>query len=84
MSDYKTKEGHGALFNNVANKKTDKHPDYTGNAMIGGKLWQVASWITESKSGNKYMSLKFSEYKPKTDEAREYESNSTDDAQIPF
>ena len=38
---YETKEGFGALFNNATNKKSDKHPDYTGNAMIGGKLKSV-------------------------------------------
>ena len=84
MSDYETKENTGALFNNATNKKTDKHPDYTGNCKVGGKLMTIGAWINESKSGNKYMSLKFSEFKPKTEETRQYESTSTDDATIPF
>ena len=81
---YETKEGFGALFNNATNKKSDKHPDYTGNAMIGGKLRSIGAWITESKSGNKYMSLKFSDFKPKSDETRTYTTTATDDANVPF
>ena len=34
---YETKENTGSLFAN-GNKKGDKHPDYTGKAMIGGNL----------------------------------------------
>ena len=68
MSDYETKENTGALFNNATNKKTDKHPDYTGNCKVGGKLMQLSAWINESKAGNKYMSLKFDVFKPKTDD----------------
>ena len=80
---YETKENTGSLFTNDK-KKDDKHPDYTGKAMIGGKLMNIASWINESKSGKKYMSLKFDDYKPKTDEAREYTTTSPDNAEVPF
>ena len=84
MSDYETKENTGALFNNATNKKTDKHPDYTGNCKVGGKLMTIGAWINESKSGNKYMSLKFDVFKPKTDSAREYTTTAPDSAEIPF
>ena len=80
---YETKENTGSLFPNDK-KKEDKHPDYTGKVMIGGKLMQVAGWINESKSGKKYMSLKFSDFQPKTDETREYTTTAPDSAEIPF
>ena len=52
--------------------------------MICGKLMNISSWINESKSGKKYMSLKFDDYKPKTDEAREYTTTAPGSAEIPF
>ena len=73
---YETREGTGSLFPND-NKKEDKHPDYTGKTMLNGKLMQVAGWINESKSGKKYMSLKFSEFKPRADEEKEYDTTSS-------
>lgn len=57
---YETKDNEGALFK--ADKKTDKHPDYTGSAVVDGIHYWVSGWITESKKGVKYMPLKF---KPK-------------------
>ena len=84
MSDYETKENTGALFNNATNKKTDKHPDYTGNCKVNCKLMTIGAWINEAKSGNKYMSLKFGEFKPKTDEAKTYTTTTTDDVEVPF
>ena len=80
---YETKENRGSLFPN-GNKKEDKHPDYTGKIMVGGKLMQVAGWINESKSGKKYMSLKLSDFQPKTDESREYTTTATDSVEVPF
>ena len=84
MSDYKTKNNTGALFNASDKKSSDKHPDYTGSAMVNGKLMSVASWINEAKSGKKYLSLKFSEFKPKSEETRAYTTNTTESADIPF
>ena len=87
MSDYKTKENTGALFPNK-NKKEDKHPDYTGKALITpdmvGKEIQIAGWINDDKSGGKYMGLVFSEYKPK--QTMEYTTTTTapDNAEVPF
>ena len=80
---YETKENTGSLFPNDK-KKEDKHPDYTGKVMVSGKLMQVAGWINESKAGKKYMSLKLSDFQPKTDETREYTTTSPDNAEVPF
>jgi hypothetical protein len=48
----------GALFHNVRKAK-ETHPDYTGEAMIGGVEYRVSGWGRESKNGTKYMSLAF-------------------------
>ena len=73
---YKTKEGTGSLFPND-NKKEDKHPDYTGKAMLNGKLMQVAGCINEPESGKRHLGLKFSDFKPRSDEEKEYDTTSS-------
>ena len=63
----KTEENTGALFSNK-NKKTEKHPDYTGSAMVNGKMMNISAWINTAKTtGVKYMRLKFDAFKPKDD-----------------
>jgi hypothetical protein len=52
------RDNSGALFHNVRKQK-ETHPDYTGEAMIGGIEYRVSGWARESKSGTKYMSLAF-------------------------
>ena len=49
----------GALFR--AEKKSEKHPDYTGKINIGGNDHYLSAWIKESKAGNKFMSLSLGE-----------------------
>ena len=75
----------GALFSNADNKKSDKHPDYTGSALVNGKMMSMAAWVNKAKStGKQYMSLKFDDFKPKTDETRVYTTTAPNDAEIPF
>lgn len=50
----------GALFKNDR-KESDKHPDYKGTINIGGRDYDLAAWISKSKAGQTYMSLKASE-----------------------
>lgn len=45
----------GALFK--AEKKSEKHPDYSGKINIGGTDHYLSAWIKESRAGNKFMSL---------------------------
>lgn len=59
MSNYEQKDNSGAMFVNDK-KESETHPDRKGSAMIGGVDYWVSGWINESKSGTKYMSLKFS------------------------
>jgi len=85
MSDYETKDNTGALFNNDAYKKTDKHPDYTGNAVINGKKLSIGAWVNEAKSGKKYMSLKFSEFKPQENSVNTSTTTAPDfEESVPF
>ena len=55
------KENKGALFHNKE-RKTDKHPNYTGKAVIWGKETRIAGWVNETQKDGKtfsYISLKF-------------------------
>lgn len=58
-NDYIPKEGKGSLWKND-NPKTDKSPQYTGNAMYEGKLIKITGFINEAKSGKKYIGLNLS------------------------
>lgn len=70
----------GVLFRNDK-KTTDKHPDYKGNAEVGGVAFWVSGWIKQSKAGAKFMSLRF---EPKEQQASKpvAELDNCDD--IPF
>ena len=58
MSNYEQKDNTGAMFVNDK-KESETHPDRKGSALIGGVDYWVSGWVNESKSGTKYMSLKF-------------------------
>ena len=78
------KNNTGALFSNAENKKTDKHPDYTGKVMVENKEMNISAWLNTSKAGKKYLSLKFDDYKPQSDTGHTYTSTTTETAEIPF
>ena len=79
------KDNTGALFSNAENKKTDKHPDYKGKAQVNGKEMNMSAWLNTSKAGNKYLSVSFDDYKPKTDAVNTFTSTATDsNAEVPF
>lgn len=46
----------GALFKN-AEKKTDKHPDYSGNLNVDGVEFFLDAWIKKAESGRTFMSV---------------------------
>lgn len=52
---FELKDGQGNLFRNDR-KEEDKHPDYKGQAMIDGTLYDIAAWLKEGKKG-KFLSL---------------------------
>tara|TARA_Y100001963_G_C6738078_1_gene427413 strand:- start:1096 stop:1338 length:243 start_codon:yes stop_codon:yes gene_type:complete len=78
---YEIKDGTGSLFTNK-NKKTDKHPDYTGKCKIAGVERNVSGWINTSESGIQYMRLSFDEYEGNKDNSSTYTSTSTEE--VPF
>jgi hypothetical protein len=62
---YEHKDMTGAMFRNNKNGN-EKRPDYRGNAMIAGVLYETASWVKEGKNG-KFLSTVYSIPKPKSD-----------------
>ena len=53
----------GALFVNT-NKKTEKHPDYSGTVNINGTDHFISGWKKTSKGGQTYLSISIG--KPKS------------------
>jgi hypothetical protein len=53
-------EGSGHLNPNV-NKKTDKHPDYTGFIKVEGVFIKLAAWTKEGKYG-KFLTISGREF----------------------
>lgn len=52
---YQLKEGQGSLFRNE-NRSSDKAPNARGEILIGGVLYELASWTKEGRKG-KFQSL---------------------------
>jgi len=64
---YETKDNTGKAFKNQ-HKSMHKHPDYTGDCKINGKMMRVAVYTTDpeggtltTKKGDRYFSFLFSE-----------------------
>lgn len=64
---FELNEGQGSLFGN--NKKTkDTQPDWKGSIKIGGKVYRIAGWTRQGKSGEPFYSLQVDKYDlPKSD-----------------
>lgn len=54
------KNNSGVLFKNDK-KANEKQPDYKGTCIVDGIEKDMAIWVRESKNGNKYFSVMFSE-----------------------
>jgi hypothetical protein len=80
---YEHREGQGALFKNDK-KESDKHPDYKGNIMLGGVVYEIAGWKKDGGKGT-FLSLKGQVPRQKADapdEASERPARKSND--IPF
>lgn len=75
---YEQREGQGALFKNNE-KENDKHPDYRGDALIGGKPHWVAGWIKKGKKGS-FLSLSI---KPKEHNGKR-QGGPQEESDVPF
>lgn len=66
---YTHKDNTGTLFN--ADKKSDKHPDFSGSAVIGGAEYWVAGWRKIKSDSAPMISLAFTrkDSAPKRNEA---------------
>lgn len=66
---YETREMSGSAFRNN-NKRTDNHPDFTGEAKIDGQLYWFSVWLKQDKNGKPWLSSvykkKDTSFKPTT------------------
>lgn len=81
---YEPKDNAGTLFKNEK-KESEKHPDYTGKALIKGQQFYMSAWLNESKDGKKYMAFKFSEPERNRPATKAAPARDVDDSDsIPF
>ncbi len=66
----------GTLFNNRADKKTEKDRDYGGYLNVDGIDYWLSAWIKTSKKGDNFLSLSVKAKDAKTVEPRRTESTS--------
>lgn len=55
---YEHKPNSGSAFAN-RKKTTENHPDFTGTALIDGKMKDVSIWMKKSTQGTEYFSISF-------------------------
>ena len=60
MAEFVRKDGTGQLNKNDF-KKTENHPDYTGDAVIDGKPKELSAWVKTNVKGEKYLSISIQE-----------------------
>jgi hypothetical protein len=57
MAEFQQRNNSGILFKNNR-KKQDNHPDYQGDATIGGKKYKMSAWLKQGARG-KFTSFSF-------------------------
>jgi len=77
MADY---DNSGVLGRN-RNKKTDRSPEFNGQATVEGKKYWLSAWVKDGKDGSKYFSLAFS---PQEDKHPSKKEEPYENADIPF
>lgn len=70
---YERKDGDVVIFKN--DKKSDKQPDYRGNALVNGKEMKVSLWIKEGAKGKFFSGkIELDNFKPKVSNKQEDDS----------
>ena len=70
MSEYDNTNS-GVLFANQYKESGDSRPDFVGNVDVKGTEYRLAGWKNVSKGGNRYISVKVEDAKPKDGEPTE-------------
>ena len=77
----------GALFP-AREKKTDRHPDMTGNLDVNGVEYYINAWTKVSKQGKKFLSLSINPKqqvaKQAVQQAQQVVADDFDDMDLPF
>ena len=80
---YEQKELSGSLFKNEE-RKTEKHPNLQGSALIDGVEYWVSGWTKERDNGDKWISLAFKVKESKPQNQQGAKRSQKADADIPF
>ena len=70
----------GVLFRETE-KKTEKHPDMSGEINVDGVEFRLAGWTRESKNGKKFLSLAVT---PKQQQEQAPQADTDFNDSIPF
>lgn len=66
------KENQGVMFPNKTWTKDNKQPRVRGQINVGGKLYEIALWPREAKSGSTYYSVQIKEDKEDKPQEKAY------------
>jgi uncharacterized protein (DUF736 family) len=80
---YEPKDMTFSLFPNK-DKKTDKHPNLTGTAIIDGVSYFIDGWTNTDRNGNKYIAGKLKPKQAQPSHADRDEPVEDDLSEIPF
>ena len=61
MEKFEIKENTGSMFKNDYKKDNEKAPDYKGKCNVDGTEKEMAMWVSKTKDGKPYFSVRFSE-----------------------
>lgn len=66
---YHHKTNRGSLFEND-NKKTEKHPDFTGSIDVEGVIYWLSGWKAMTEDGRKRLSVAVTKQEERRDDDR--------------
>ena len=77
-----SKYPNSGILSRNKNRKTDRHPEFTGSAEVGGQEFWLSAWIKEGQHG-KFFSLSF-QPKDAQKSAGEESQVPTGEGDVPF